>query len=162
MDNGTLQLSQLRLVRLPLRGHGALHLLSSSGSCLSYLSTHIFPIFRFVLSFKPHFSLTSLCLIIQPTFSLFSLCISKVTAKWLDGLQETNFNDAPNIVPWWLDPCQIFASMTLYVERDCDIPNLQSTIAQIVKRDTSQSCPLGSSQKPTTYLLCNYFQRKGY
>ena len=97
MDNGTMQLSQLRLVRLPLRGHGALHLLSSSGSCLSYLSTHIFPIFRFVLSFKPHFSLTSLCLIIQPTFSLFSLCISKVTAKWLDGLQETNYKSVSKV-----------------------------------------------------------------
>ena len=34
-----LQLSQLRLVCFPLRGHGALHLFTSSGSCLSYLST---------------------------------------------------------------------------------------------------------------------------
>ena len=33
-----LQLSQLRLVCFPLRGHGALHLFTSPGSCLSYLS----------------------------------------------------------------------------------------------------------------------------
>ena len=51
---------------------------------LSYLSNHIFLSLHFVLSFNPH-------------FPHFSLCISKVTPKWLDGLQETNYKSVSKV-----------------------------------------------------------------
>lgn len=122
--NGTTQLSQLRLVRLPLRGHGALHLLTSSGSCLSYLSAQICSFFN--LHFKSYTPGQNGKMACKRQNKLGFFCVSKNRLGFA----------ALNNVPCWLDPCEIFVNMTFHltlcVERYCDIPNLQSAIAQIV------------------------------